>query len=116
MGKQASGGQEPGADERAASMAKVQEAMPVFLEALWAANVLDIERTMHVVCTKVLYDKSVGGKVAVERAEAMLVLGRIFQSARNADQRGDAAQVIEEAFMKAAMKAHKEQNHHEDGC
>jgi len=61
-------------------------------------------------------DKSVGGKVAVERAEAMLVLGRIFQSARNADQRGDAAQVIEEAFMKAAMKAHKEQNHHEDGC
>eukprot|EP00210_Caulerpa_lentillifera_P006346 g6062.t1 len=53
-----------------------EAALPVVLEALWAANVLDIQSTIKKVCRRVLADAD--RPVLRSRAEALRIMGGIF--------------------------------------
>ena len=62
--------------------------MSLALQAMWAANAVDIQRTLHAVCKRVLRcDPDAGGApvpkpLARRRAEALAALARIFLAAR----------------------------------
>eukprot|EP00301_Raphidiophrys_heterophryoidea_P018638 c3643_g1_i1.p1 GENE.c3643_g1_i1~~c3643_g1_i1.p1 ORF type:complete len:334 (-),score=69.11 c3643_g1_i1:181-1182(-) len=68
-----------GEGEMAASNRQGAKLMEVMLEALWQANVLDIEETLREVCHKVLYDHSVDKPTRKRRAQGLLLLGKIFK-------------------------------------
>ena len=55
-------------------------ALPLMLEAMWAANVVDIETAVSECCSKVLFDKSVPKNTRKERALALQSLGSIFKT------------------------------------
>lgn len=79
-----------------------QDAMPHVLEALWNASALDIERTIRAVCFKVLHDFSVGKERRALRAEALTLLGAIFQKATQPEgSKNNAMANLEEAMRKA---------------
>jgi len=65
--------------ENAVTTAQGAKLMEVMLEALWQANVLDIEDTLREVCHKVLHDHSVDKPTRKRRAQGLLQLGKIFQ-------------------------------------
>ncbi|KAK9815321.1 hypothetical protein WJX72_001695 [[Myrmecia] bisecta] len=68
--------------EHLAERARLEEAaLPLMLEAMWAANVLDIESTLRHVARKVLHDPFGSKEVRRSRALALQQLGRIFQAA-----------------------------------
>lgn len=72
-----------GAAAVAAERAKLEEqALPVMLDAMWAANVLDIEATLRHVCRRVLEDTQVSKAVRRQRARGLRELGRIFQTTK----------------------------------
>jgi len=50
------------------------------LEMLWATVVLEIESTLEQVCFKVTRDVSITREIRAKRAEALIILGRIFYS------------------------------------
>ena len=102
------------AEERA----RLEEAsLPLMLEAMWAANVLDIQSTLRHVTRAVLHDKTVDKRVRARRGEALLELGKIFREAAGsaAGTRGqmeaarptsgeDARRRMEDAMMQAIEK------------
>eukprot|EP00879_Flechtneria_rotunda_P029081 GHRR01031345.1.p1 GENE.GHRR01031345.1~~GHRR01031345.1.p1 ORF type:complete len:541 (+),score=254.00 GHRR01031345.1:550-2172(+) len=51
------------------------------MEAMWAANVVDIQKTLGTVCQAVLYDRAIGRGMKRLRALALRELGTIFCSA-----------------------------------
>lgn len=64
-------------------MAAMEEAaVPLMLDAMWAANVVDIENTLKQVCRNVLQDASVDREVRRSRAAALRELGRVFTAAQ----------------------------------
>jgi curved DNA-binding protein CbpA len=72
-----------GADTAGASLgtrkAKLEAmALPLMLEAMWAANVVDIETTVASVCKSVLYDKQVPKASRKERALGLHKLAEIL--------------------------------------
>lgn len=58
------------------------KALPLMLDAMWAANVLDIEATLRHVCQAVLRDPAVSKAHRRLRALALRELGRIFEAAK----------------------------------
>ena len=91
-------------------MAALQDqAGPLMLNAMWAANVIDIRQTLALVCRRVLYEKTeVKGmqrSSQASRAEALQALGRIYLSTRAPEVAGErkAADRMEEA-MKEVME------------
>lgn len=67
-------------------MAAMEEAaVPLMLDAMWAANVVDIENTLKQVCRNVLQDVAVDREVRRARAAALRELGRIFTAAQPKD-------------------------------
>jgi len=98
------------AAEYLAEMAALQDqAGPLMLNAMWAANVIDIRQTLALVCRRVLYEKTeVKGmqrSSQASRAEALQALGRIYINTRAPDAGGEkkAADRMEEA-MKEVME------------
>ena len=98
------------AAEYLAEMAALQDqAGPLMLNAMWAANVIDIRQTLALVCRRVLYEKTeVKGmqrSSQASRAEALQALGRIYLSTRAPEVAGErkAADRMEEA-MKEVME------------
>ena len=57
---------------------KTQDMLPHFLEALWNTSALDIERTLRVVCDKVLHDHAVDAAARKKRGVALGILGAFF--------------------------------------
>lgn len=99
--------------EHAQLRAQLEEAtLPLMLDAMWAANVLDIENTLRHVCKKVLYEAMADKQTRKSRAQALQVLGRLFQQAALAATAGapqapkDAKQQIEDAMMAVMEKRH----------
>lgn len=102
----------------AVERARLEEAsLPLMLEAMWAANVLDIQSTLRHVTRAVLYDKAVDKGVRARRAEALLELGKIFVAAAGqaAESQGqkeaarpatgeDARRRMEDAMMRVIEK------------
>lgn len=52
------------------------------LQAMWAANVLDIQRTLHQVCKRLLKEPGLPKSEAKQRAAALAELGRIYLAAQ----------------------------------
>lgn len=75
----------------AAQKAQLEEqSLPLMLDAMWAANTLDIEATVRHVCKKVLNDPQATKDVRNRRANGLLQLGNIFYNAKS-DSSKDAA-------------------------
>jgi len=55
-----------------------QAGINLALQAMWAANIVDIQKTLHQVCKRLLRDPGVGKEEARARAQALAELGRIF--------------------------------------
>jgi curved DNA-binding protein CbpA len=54
--------------------------LPVFLELAWAINKRDIQSTLREACQKLFDDASVPKEMRMERARAIQILGREFQT------------------------------------
>ncbi|KAL4428793.1 hypothetical protein ABPG77_005231 [Micractinium sp. CCAP 211/92] len=66
----------------AAERMKLEEqSLPLMLEAMWAANKLDIEATLRHVCRRLLEDEKISKAHRRLRAEALRLLGTIFLAA-----------------------------------
>ncbi|KAK9917625.1 hypothetical protein WJX75_006600 [Coccomyxa subellipsoidea] len=66
----------------ATERAKLEEAaLPLMLDAMWAANVLDIQHTVKAVCTEVLRNSASPKEVRRARGLALKELGGIFLDA-----------------------------------
>ena len=89
-------------------MAALQDAAgPLMLDAMWAANVIDIRGTLAQVCRRVLYEKtdvkSMQKASRAARAEALQELGRIYLKARAPTSETEKKDRMEEA-MKEVME------------
>lgn len=56
------------------------ESLPLMLDAMWAANALDIQSAVSDACRKVLKEKGAPKKLLQERAEALEIMGDVFLS------------------------------------
>lgn len=65
-----------------AATEQIEASLPAFLELAWALNVQDITKTLQGVCRKLFYDEaeSLSMKDRVDRAKAVLMIGREFYS------------------------------------
>ncbi|KAK9826317.1 hypothetical protein WJX74_008417 [Apatococcus lobatus] len=98
--------------EHLAERQRMEEAaMPLMLDAMWAANVLDIEGTLRAVCRKVLHERTVGKKMLKDRAQALRILGHIFSHAASVGRgmdsnhaEPDAKQRMEDAIQRMMDK------------
>jgi hypothetical protein len=58
--------------EELIARSKLEEAsLNLVMEAMWAANVVDIQTTLTKVCRRTLHDKAAGRAVCKKRAEAL---------------------------------------------
>eukprot|EP00913_Durusdinium_trenchii_P025419 g23863.t1 len=71
----------PLSEEQAQEVERVMDdALPLFLQTAWSYVVRDIDRTVRDVGRKFLQDKSVPWQIRIRRAEALKLLGEIFQA------------------------------------
>lgn len=94
-----------------AERVKAEEAsLPIMLDAMWAANVLDIESTLRRVCRQVMKDPGASKENRRRLAEGLLELGRIFKAAGTSggeESSGEAPSArdrVEEAMLRVAEK------------
>jgi curved DNA-binding protein CbpA len=94
------------AAEAAAAAAARQEleeaSLPLMLEAMWAANAMDIESTLRHVCRRVLTDPAASRDQRRARVDALAELGRIFLAASAVEAGGPSARSAKEQ-MEAAL-------------
>ncbi|KAG2492691.1 hypothetical protein HYH03_009105 [Edaphochlamys debaryana] len=83
-----------------------EAAMPLMLEAMWAANVLDIQATLKKVCKFVLAEEGVSKAELAARASALKLLGGIFMEAKAPESAtpADAKRQMEEAMLRVVEK------------
>jgi len=108
-----------------AERAKAEEdTLPLMLDAMWAANVLDINSTLRKVCKAILNQPDLSKAHRRRLAEALLELGQIFRTATNPSSTEAASSVgstgaggsqsakdrVEEAMMRVVEK--KMEEHH----
>lgn len=102
---------EQAAAEALLRKAEMEEAaLPVVLEALWAANVLDIQSTIKKVCRRVLCDAP--RPVLKSRAEALRIMGGIFcqrglpriSKGEGVNEGANAKNALEQAMLKVVEK------------
>lgn len=75
--------------------------MTLALHAMWAANVLDIQKTLHQVCKRLLREPGITKQESKLRAQALAELGRIYCSAEvPPEQQKDQDQQMQEALQK----------------
>jgi hypothetical protein len=106
-------------DESAAEMNKAMESsLPVFMQTMVAASLLDVEITLRDVCKKVLGDHGVPLEQRVLRAKALKLLGKAFLKAKGTSKaaRGelDAKHVLEGTMSKTMAKAQGQEVHDDD--
>lgn len=103
-----------------------EDTLPLMLDAMWAANVLDIESTLRRVCKTVLKQPQLSKAHRRRLAEALLELGQIFRAAAKSSMPSSsstedagaagssvsqsAKDRVEEAMMRVAEK--KMEQHH----
>lgn len=78
--KSAETGKEMGEQEAQQMASAIEGSVPAFLEFAWAVNKRDIQSTLRIVCKKVFDDASVPKAERLQRAEAVRILGKEFQT------------------------------------
>ncbi|KXZ52148.1 hypothetical protein GPECTOR_10g777 [Gonium pectorale] len=91
-----------------------EAALPLMLEAMWAANVLDIQSTLRKVCKFVLCEEGVPRDVLAARANALKILGGIFMQAKGPESQTDAKRQMEEAMLRVVEKRAAQEGGAED--
>lgn len=94
------------AEDAARQRQMEEEGLPLVLEAMWAANVLDIQATLKRVCMKLLTDPAVNKQTHRLRAEALKEMGLLFQAARGPQRLSDsdAKSQLESAMQRVMEK------------
>lgn len=90
-------------------VAAEEASLPLMLDAMWAANALDIDVTVRRVCRSVLNDPSVSKAHRRRRAEGLIALSREFLGVRAPES---SASVSAKDQMEAAMAAVAEKRMH----
>ncbi|AET39509.1 Djp1p Ecym_4469 [Eremothecium cymbalariae DBVPG len=80
------------------------------LSAAWHGSKFEIMSTLKNVCDKVLEDKSADLDTKIRRAEALILLGKVFRKAYRTPVEQEDAQVFEELVAEATKK--KSRNKH----
>jgi curved DNA-binding protein CbpA len=102
-----------------------EDTLPLMLDAMWAANVLDINSTLRKVCKSVLKNPDLSKAHSRRLAEALLELGQIFRAAKNPSSAEASSTVasasasgpqyakdrVEEAMMRVVEKKMEQQQH-----
>eukprot|EP00898_Chlorokybus_atmophyticus_P007694 jgi/Chlat1/7926/Chrsp68S07362 len=102
----------PGNDKGPSVELLMEESLPLMLDAMWRANILDIEATLQRVCHMALYasasspvsPSSTSPAVLKARAKGLRVLGRIFQEAVAPQETGDIRTKTAKVLMEDAMR------------
>lgn len=81
-----------------------EEGCPLMLEAMWAANALDIQNTITKVCKRLLHEPKQDKQVLRLRALALKDMGRIFQEVAASHSQQQVEQSSEDATSKAKAK------------
>lgn len=89
---------------------KEQMLMGKVLWAAWHGTKFEITATLRVVCDRVLYDKSVDIQTQQRRAEAMRILGKVFQATFRTKVEQEEAYIFEELVADATKKKTRHQN------
>lgn len=84
-----------------------QRLMGKVLSAAWYGSKFEFTSTLRSVCDKVLNDESVNKATRIKRAEAMQILGTVFQKAYRTKSEQEEAQIFEE-LMAEANKKHRD--------
>jgi hypothetical protein len=74
------------AEVAAAKVALEEQTLPLMLDAMWSANLLDIENMLRRVCQRVLKDPAASKPLRKLRAEALREAGTIFMAAQRATE------------------------------
>jgi hypothetical protein len=90
-------------------VAAEEASLPLMLDAMWAANALDIDVTVRRVCRSVLNDPSVSKAHRRRRAEGLIALSKEFLGVRAPES---SASVSAKDQMEAAMAAVAEKRMH----
>lgn len=78
--------------------------MGKILSAAWYGSKYEIMSTLRTVCDKVLEDKSSGKLTADRRAEALILLGKVFQRVYRTKAEQEEAQIFEQLVAEATKK------------
>ncbi|GAX76162.1 hypothetical protein CEUSTIGMA_g3606.t1 [Chlamydomonas eustigma] len=97
-------------EELAEKQRMMEETLPVMLEAMWAANAMDINQTLAKVCQKVLEEEGIPKTELNKRASALRLAGNIFIEAKptassDVTEPASAAEVAKKQMQDAMMKA-----------
>ncbi|KAH3670562.1 hypothetical protein OGAPHI_001077 [Ogataea philodendri] len=77
------------------------------IAAAWKGSQMEISSTIRDVVDSVLYDKSIDVSKAVERAEALIMIGEIFKTAERSKWEAEEARIFEELVAEATQKRSK---------
>lgn len=83
-----------------------QDALPSMIQMMWNLNVIDITSTIREVVMKLCKDKSVSSDIQQKRAEAIKVLGSIWESIESKNKEEKDARTMYMSATQAAMESH----------
>ncbi|CEP23062.1 CAJ1 [Cyberlindnera jadinii] len=89
-------------DEEIAQLEKLL--MGKVLNAAWHGNKYEIQSTLRDVCDKVLGDKSEPKDKRIQRANALMLLGKVFVNTTRSKVEQEEAQLFEELVAEATQK------------
>ncbi|KAG7737442.1 hypothetical protein KL923_003831 [Ogataea haglerorum] len=92
-------------DEAVAEMEKLL--IGKIIAAAWKGSHLEISSTIRDVVDSVLYDKSINTAKALERAEALKMIGEIFKNTQRSKWEAEEARIFEELVAEATQKRAK---------
>lgn len=76
--------------------------------ALWAGSKLEIIGILRAVCDQVLHDKTVSSSKRRERAEALLIIGKVFKTTTRSAEEEEEMQFFEHLVARADVQKSKE--------
>lgn len=74
------------------------------ISAVWMGSRFEIQGILREVCDRVLYDKKVSLQKRLQRAEALLMIGRIFKNTYRSPEESSEMQMFEELMAQATQK------------
>lgn len=83
--------------------------MGKILAAAWNGSRFEIQSVLREVCDTVLYDKKVPLPKRLERAQALIIVGRVFKNATRTQEEEEEVRVFEELFAEAATSKKKKE-------